>query len=98
MVQFLPLYKTTGKAIPLTIWTFVSHFMAAVNIHSDFGAQENKICHCFPFFPIHLPQSDGTGCHDLKFFLMLSYKPTFSLSSFTVIKRFFTASSHLTLE
>ena len=22
---------------------------------SDFGAQENEICHCFHFFPIHLP-------------------------------------------
>ena len=25
--------------------------MAAVTIHSDFGAQENKVCHCFHFFP-----------------------------------------------
>ena len=25
--------------------------MAAVTIHSDFGAQENKICHFFYFFP-----------------------------------------------
>ena len=24
--------------------------MAAVTIHSDFGAQENKICHDFLFF------------------------------------------------
>ena len=32
---------------------------------SDFGAQENKICHCFHVFPICLPWSDGTGCHDL---------------------------------
>ena len=24
-------------------------FMAAVTVHSDFGAQENKICHCFHF-------------------------------------------------
>ena len=23
--------------------------MAAVTIHSDFGAQENKICHCLHF-------------------------------------------------
>ena len=29
--------------------------MAAVTICSDFGAQENKICHCFHFFPIYLP-------------------------------------------
>ena len=30
------------------------NFMAAVTIFSDFGAQENKICHCFHFFPIYL--------------------------------------------
>ena len=24
-------------------------------------------CHCFHCFPIYLPWSDGTGCHDLKF-------------------------------
>ena len=28
------------------------NFMAAVTVCSDFGAQENKICHCFPFLPI----------------------------------------------
>ena len=27
----------------------------AVAIHSDFGAQENKICHCFNFLPFYLP-------------------------------------------
>ena len=26
-------------------------FLAAVTVHSDFGAQENIICHCFHFFP-----------------------------------------------
>ena len=31
------------------------NFMAAVTIHSDFGAQESKICHCFHCFPIYLP-------------------------------------------
>ena len=29
-----------------------------------FGAQENKVYHCFQCFPIYLPWSDGTGCHD----------------------------------
>ena len=53
---------------------------------------KNKICHCFHFFPIYLPWSDGTGCHDLSFF-MLSFKPAFSLSSFTLIKRHFSSSS-----
>ena len=34
----------------------------------DFGAQENKICHSFHFFPFYLPWRDGTRCHDLSFF------------------------------
>ena len=38
------------------------NFMAAVTICSDFGAQENKVCHCFP---IYLPWNDGTRCHGL---------------------------------
>ena len=29
--------------------------MAAVTVCSDFGAQENKIFHCFHFIPIYLP-------------------------------------------
>ena len=45
--------------------------------------------HCFP---IYLPWSDGTRHHDLHFW-MLSFKPTFSLSSFTFIKRLFSSSS-----
>ena len=31
------------------------NFVSTVTIHIDFGAQENKICHCFQFFPIFLP-------------------------------------------
>ena len=44
------------------------NFKAAVTIRSDLGGQENKICHCFHFFPSYLPWIDGTGCHDLRFF------------------------------
>ena len=37
------------------------NFMAAVTICSDFGAQENKICHCSTFTPsICHAVSDGT--------------------------------------
>ena len=43
------------------------NFMGTVTICSDFGAQENKVSHCFHCFPIYLPWSDGTGCHDLSF-------------------------------
>ena len=35
---------------------------------SDFGAQENNVFHCFHCFPIYLPWSDGTRCHDFHFF------------------------------
>ena len=52
---------------------------------------QNKLCHCFHCFPIYLPWSDGPGCHDLCW--MLSFKPTFSLSSFTFIKRLFSSFS-----
>ena len=29
--------------------------------------KKNKVSHCFHYFPIYLPWSDGTGCHDLRF-------------------------------
>ena len=31
------------------------------------SAPQNKVSHCFHCFPIYLPWSDGTGCHDLHF-------------------------------
>ena len=43
------------------------NFMAAVTICSNFGAQENKVSHCFHCFPIYLPLSDRSGCHVLSF-------------------------------
>ena len=68
-----------------------SNFMAAVTMCSDFGAQENKVCHCLHCFSI---------CHEVMgpdamilVFWMLSFKPTFSLSSFTFIKKLFSSSS-----
>ena len=44
----------------------------------------------FHIFPIYLPWSNGTRC--LIVFWMLSFKPTFSLSSFTFINRLFSSS------
>ena len=64
------------------------NFIGAVTICSDFGAQENKVCHCFHCFPIHLPGSDGLDAM-IFIFSMLSFKPAFSLSSFTFIKSLF---------
>ena len=66
--------------------------MAAITICSDFEAPKNKVWHCFYCFLIYLPWSDGTRCHDLSFWI-LSFKPTFSVSSFTFIKRLFSSSS-----
>ena len=79
VIAFLPMSKCLS-------------FMAAVTIHSDFGVQEKKICHCFHCFPIYLPWSDGTNAIILVFW-MLSFKLAFSLSSFTLIKRLFGSSS-----
>ena len=42
------------------------NFMAAVTLCSDFGAQENKIYHCFHCFSIYLLWSERTRCHDGK--------------------------------
>ena len=63
------------------------NFMSAVTICSDFGAQENKIYHCFHCFPSICHEEMGT--HAMIFFWMLSFKPTFSLSSFTFTKTLF---------
>ena len=35
------------------------------SLSGDFGAPQNKVCHCFNCFPIYLPGSDGTRFHDL---------------------------------
>ena len=68
------------------------NFMTSVTIFSDLGAQENKVCHCFHCFPIYLPWSERTRCHDLCS-LNVEILATFSLSSFTFIKRLFSSSS-----
>ena len=65
--------------------------MAAVIICSDFGAPKHKVSHCFHCFPIYLPWSDGTKCHDLHF-LNMKFKPDVSLSYFTFLKSFSSSS------
>ena len=66
--------------------------MVAVTICSDFRAQEEEICHCFHLFPFYLPWSNGARCQDLSF-LIFSFRPAFSLSSFTLIKRLLSSPS-----
>ena len=46
------------------------------------------VSHCFHYFPIYLPWSDGTICHDLSF---LNVKANLHCSG-TFIKRFFSSS------
>ena len=62
--------------------------MAAVTICSDFGAQKDKVS-----------TISSSICHEMMgpdtmilVFWMLSFKPTYSLSSFTFIKRLFSSS------
>ena len=78
-----------------SVYCFASfNFMAAVTIYSDFGAQENKICHDFRFF-FFFPSI----CHEMMGpDAMISvfeccFKSAFSLSSFTFLKRLFSFSS-----
>ena len=49
------LFNTLSRFIKASKEQASFNFMAAVTICSDFGAQENKICHCFHCFPIYLP-------------------------------------------
>ena len=63
------------------------NFMAAVTVHNDFGAQENKVCYCFHCFSSICHQVMGLDAIILVLW-MLSFKPAFS-HSFTLIKRLF---------
>ena len=58
--------------------------MAGVTVCSYFGAQENKICHCFHFSPTCLPWSDGLDAMNLVCLMLISsqlYHSLLSLSS-----------------
>ena len=83
---FSMLFKFIIAFLPRSTCLFISGLQ--LTIHSDFGAQENKVCHSFHCFSIYLPWSGM-----ILVFWMLSFKPAFSLSSFTLIKRLFSFSS-----
>ena len=83
IVQLSNPYMTTGKTIALTRWTFVGKVMSLFfNMLSRLVItflQSSKclliswlqspsiVWHCFDCFPIYLPWSDETRCHDLSF-------------------------------
>ena len=62
--------------------------MAAITICSDFGAQKNKVSHCLHVSPSICHEVMGPDAMIFVFW-MLSFKPSFSLSSFTFHKRLF---------
>ena len=68
------------------------NFMSAVTVHSDFEAQENKVWHYSIVSPCICHEVMGCDAMILVFW-MLSFKPSFSLSSFTFIKRLFSSLS-----
>ena len=67
------------------------HFMTVVTICSDFGTQENKVCHCFHCFSSICHEVMGPDVMILVFW-RFNFKPAFSLSSFTVLKSLFRSS------
>ena len=66
------------------------NFMAAVTVCSDFGVQENKVCRCFHCLPHQFAMKWWDQI--IFVFWMLSFKPAFSLSPFTFIRRLFSSS------
>ena len=83
--------KNKTRMYTLTFY-FIQHFMPAITICSDFGAQKIKSDTVSTVFPSISYEVMGP---DVMIFVfgMLSFKPTFSLSSFTLIKRLFSSSS-----
>ena len=63
--------------------------MSAVTVHSDFEAQENKVWHYSIFCPCICHEVMGLDAMILVFWMC--FKPAFSLSSFTFIKRLFSS-------
>ena len=66
--------------------------MAAVTVHSDFGAKENQVCHCFPFGPSICHEVMGPDSIILVLW-MLSFKQLLHSPLSTLIKRLFSSSS-----
>ena len=68
--------------------------MDAVTICSDFGAEKNKVRHCFHCFPIYLHKVMGPDAMILVF-CMLSFKAIFFTLLFHFHQKLFSSSSSL---
>ena len=62
---FIMLFRFVTAFLPRSKHLLISRLQSPC-----LGAQENKICHCFHFFPFYLPWSDRTVCHDLSFLIV----------------------------
>ena len=101
MIQLSYPYMTTGKTIALTRWTFVGYLMFLL-----FNKLSGLVIAFSPGSKHLLEPKKRNSvsvspsiCHEVMrqdamilVFWMLSFKPTFSLSSFTFIKRLFSSS------
>ena len=68
------------------------NFMVAVAVHSNFGAQKVKSVITSNFFPSLCHEVMGLDAWIFVFW-MLTFKPAFSFSSYTLTKRLFSSSS-----
>ena len=108
MVQLSHPYMTTGKTTALTIWTFVGQVVSLLfNILSKKKKNNNTLSRfviaSLPrnkcLLVLCLQSLFTSTCHKVMglcamilVFWMLTFKPTFSLSSFTFIRRLFSSS------
>ena len=76
------LFNTLSRFIivflPKNKHLLISWLQCPLHVHSDFGAQENKVSHCLPCLPIYLPWSDKRDAM-IFIFWKLSVKSAFSL-------------------
>ena len=53
--------------LPRSKHLLISWLQSSCAMILEINQSINKVCHCFHCFPIYLPLSDGTRCHDLCF-------------------------------
>ena len=87
------LFNTLSMLVIAFLPTSKHLLMSWLQYHLEwFLRPQNKACHSFRCFLIYLHEVTGPDAMILVFW-MLSFKPAFSLSSFTFIKRLFSYSS-----
>ena len=85
------LFNTMSRLVIAFLPSSKHLFMVVVIICSNLGVQENKVCHCSNISPSICQEVVGPEAM-IFIFRMLNFKPAFSLSSFTFIKRLLSSS------